>query len=133
MALSSSSAGPRGTGKTLTAEAIAEEARLPLYRVLAGELGSSPSAIETNLANVLGLAIEWLCVVLLDEADTFITQRRSHDRLASEIVTIFLRQLEYFRGIIFLTSNKPRSIDDAFLSRCRLHIPYPALGESSRR
>jgi SpoVK/Ycf46/Vps4 family AAA+-type ATPase len=125
--------GPPGTGKTLTAEAIAEETRLPLYRILAGDLGSSPNAIESKLTEVLDIALQWQCVVLLDEADTFINQRKSRDRVANEIVSIFLRQLEYFRGIIFLTTNLPHDIDDAFRSRCRLHIPYPALESSSRR
>ena len=125
--------GPPGTGKTLTAEAIAEDAKLPLYRILAGELGSHPSAIEAKLTEILDLALQWRCVVLLDEADTFINQRNSLDRTANEIVSIFLRQLEYFRGIIFLTSNLPHKIDEAFRSRCRLHIPYPTLEPSSRR
>lgn len=124
--------GPPGTGKTLTAEVVAEETRLPLYRVLAGELGSSPSAIESALTEILDLASYWHCIVLLDEVDTFISTRTSGDRTSSEIVSIFLRQMEYYRGIIFLTTNLPRNIDSAFRSRCRLHIQYQPLGLESR-
>lgn len=125
--------GPSGTGKTLTAEVIAEETRLPLYRVMAGQLGAEPRRIEIELAEALELATEWKCVVLLDEADTFIRRRKTSDRVTSEIVSIFLRRLEYFQGIIFLTTNMPHDIDDALRSRCRLHIPYRTLKAASRR
>lgn len=125
--------GPSGTGKTLTAEVMAEEIRLPLYRVMAGQLGSSPYAIEVRLEEVLDLALEWNAVVLIDEADTFIRSRSTSDRVTSEIVSIFLRRLEYFQGIIFLTTNMPHDIDDAFRSRCRLHILYRNLKSASRR
>lgn len=125
--------GPSGTGKTLTAEVIAEETKRPLYRVMAGQLGSEPQSIESELEEVLDLALEWSTVVLVDEADTFIRSRKSSDRVTSEIVSIFLRRLEYFPGLIFLTTNMPDDIDAAFRSRCRLHIPYRNLTAASRQ
>ncbi|KAL8797101.1 MAG: hypothetical protein Q9182_007241, partial [Xanthomendoza sp. 2 TL-2023] len=44
-----------------------------------------------------------------------------------------LQHLEYYQGIIFLTTNLLGSIDEAFLSRVNLHIRFPALSATSRR
>lgn len=43
------------------------------------------------------------------------------------------RHLEYYQGIIFLTTNLLGSIDEAFLSRTNLHIRFLALSAASRR
>ncbi|KAL9115406.1 MAG: hypothetical protein Q9227_000727 [Pyrenula ochraceoflavens] len=125
--------GPPGTGKTMIAEATAEEAKLPLYRIHAGELGSHPSTIEIRLREILELATDWRAIVLLDEADAFISVRERMDRTAGEIVSIFLRQLEYFKGMLCLTSNIPYEIDPALKSRCRLNIHFENLTAESRR
>lgn len=46
---------------------------------------------------------------------------------------MFLRRLEYFGGLMFLTTNRPRSLDPAFESRLDLIIPYPDLDTTARR
>lgn len=46
--------------------------------------------------------------------------------------TAVLHHLEYFRGIIFLTTNLLSNIDHAFLSRCQIHLRYPSLSIESR-
>lgn len=43
-----------------------------------------------------------------------------------------LRALEYYVGIIFLTTNLLEDIDHAFLSRIHMHLKYPDLSTSSR-
>ena len=45
---------------------------------------------------------------------------------------VFLRQLEYFKGVMFLTTNRASTLDAAFESRIHLTIDYPALDEKSR-
>ncbi len=45
---------------------------------------------------------------------------------------MFLKKLEYYRGILFLTSNRINSFDAAFESRIHLTIHYPALDAASR-
>lgn len=45
---------------------------------------------------------------------------------------VFLRALDYFRGILFLTTNRVGSFDEAFMSRIHLQIGYPALDDSAR-
>lgn len=45
---------------------------------------------------------------------------------------VFLRVLEYYDGILILTSNRVGTFDDAFKSRMQLAIHYPALGPYER-
>ena len=129
-------AGPPGTGKTLTAEAMAEHMRLPLYSVSTGELGlaSASGSIETELNKVLELSTRWNAVLLLDEADVFLEKRRDNaDIQRNSIVSVFLRRLEYYRGIMFLTTNRIGSFDEAFRSRIHVAISYPDLDQGARR
>ena len=51
--------GPSGVGKTLTAEGIAELLKRPLYMVSAGELGTHPRDLETELTKILDIAHTW--------------------------------------------------------------------------
>lgn len=126
-------AGPPGTGKTLTAEAVAEHMKRPLYSVSAGELGSSAHGMETELDRVLELCTRWNAVLLLDEADIFLERRTEHDVQRNTIVSVFLRKLEYYRGIMFLTTNRIHSFDEAFKSRIHIAIRYPDLDTEARR
>lgn len=61
--------GPPGVGKTLTAEAVAETMRVPLYMMSAGDLGTHPSGVEQALKDILQMTTKWKAVLLLDEAD----------------------------------------------------------------
>jgi ATP-dependent 26S proteasome regulatory subunit len=61
--------GGPGTGKTFTAESVAELAEKPLYRVTCGDIGTKPDDVESYLESALHLGKIWDCVVLLDEAD----------------------------------------------------------------
>ena len=88
--------GPPGTGKTLTAEAVADKAKLPLYHLHAEELGTEASSMGIRLSKALDRATEWNAVILLDEADVFLAKRSIDDLARNELVSIFLRQLEYY-------------------------------------
>ncbi|KAI1751998.1 P-loop containing nucleoside triphosphate hydrolase protein [Xylaria castorea] len=126
-------AGAPGIGKTLTAESVAEEMHAPLYSVTAGELGSEISEIEGSLGKIMDLAATWNAVLLLDEADVYLAERAEHDIERNKLVSIFLRTLEYYRGILFITTNRAGSIDAAFKSRIHLSLRYPALTKSSQK
>jgi ATPase family associated with various cellular activities (AAA) len=120
--------GPPGTGKTLTAEGIAELLKCPLYMVSAGELGTDPRVLERSLTDILDIAHAWGAVLLLDEADVFLEERSIHDIHRNALVSIFLRLLEYFQGILFLTTNRVETFDDAFQSRTTTHQSAPDKG-----
>ncbi|CAM1509859.1 Fc.00g001940.m01.CDS01 [Cosmosporella sp. VM-42] len=124
--------GGPGTGKTLTAESIAEEQERPLYRVTCGDIGTEPADVERYLGDVLEIGKTWGCVVLLDEADVFLEERSFTDQKRNAIISIFLRVLEYYDGILILTTNRVGSFDEAFKSRIQLALGYPTLDEEDR-
>ncbi|KAF3481902.1 uncharacterized protein GIQ15_04661 [Arthroderma uncinatum] len=124
--------GEPGVGKTLTAESVAEEMRQPLYLMSASELGETATEVEEALEQVLELTTKWNAILLLDECDMFLEARSTADIRRNRLVSIFLRQLEYYKGVMFLTSNRISDFDPAFESRIHLTIHYPALDIPSR-
>ncbi|KAL5000598.1 P-loop containing nucleoside triphosphate hydrolase protein [Aspergillus recurvatus] len=124
--------GGPGTGKTLTAESVAELTRKPLYRVTCGDIGTNAEEVERYLESVLLIGTIWGCVVLLDEADVFLEERRETDLQRNALVSVFLRVLEYYHGVLILTSNRIGTFDSAFKSRFQLAIHYPALDVKGR-
>ncbi len=115
--------GSPGLGKTLTAEVYSEVIKKPLYRVHSGQLGVAANNVETNLNAVLTRAARWGAVMLIDEADVFI-RKRGDDIDHNAVVAAFLRTLEYFDGLLFMTTNRQDDVDDAILSRCIAVIKY---------
>ncbi|KAF5689154.1 AAA family [Fusarium denticulatum] len=124
--------GPPGVGKTLTAEAIAETHRRPLYVVPVGQIGVDPVHVENILTNAFKIAGRWKAVLLLDEADVFVSQRSDNPQV-NALVSMFLRELERFDGILFLTTNRVQSFDTAVMSRIHLALEYQPLGIDARR
>lgn len=125
-------AGPAGVGKTLTAEVYSEIIQRPLYRVHSGQLGLNVGEMETALKNTLTRAQRWGAVMLIDEADVYI-KRRDDNIAANAVVGIFLRVLEYFNGLLFLTTNRVNDIDEAITSRCIALIKYHPPSFDDRR
>lgn len=124
--------GKSGTGKTLTAEAVAEVLHRIIYSVSIGELGTSPNELENRLRSILDLAQHWNAVLKLDEADIFMEARDTNNIERNAMVSIFLRQLEYFSGVMFLTTNRVRSFDQAFFSRISIPISFPDMTKEVR-
>lgn len=125
--------GPPGTGKTLTCEAVSDLLEKPLYVVSVAELGTTPVDLENNLKKILVMANNWKAVLLFDEADIFM-ERRSLDNIQrNAMVSIFLRLLEKNDGVIFLTTNRADTIDEAFRSRITVSFEYEKLNVEARR
>lgn len=114
--------GPTGTGKTFTPESIAEIAKKPLYSVAYGDIGTEPEAVEKYLESVFHLGKIWDCVVLLEEAEAFLEHRILQDLKRNALVSNFLRALEYYEGILILTTNRVGTFDEAFKSRIQLAL-----------
>ena len=125
-------AGPAGVGKTLTAEVYSEIIQRPLYRVHSGQLGLSVASMETTLKEILTRAQRWGAVMLIDEADVYI-KRREDDLTMNAVVGVFLRVLEYFNGLLFLTTNRVDDIDEAIISRCIAMIRFHPPSRDDRR
>ncbi|KAI9653506.1 MAG: hypothetical protein M1821_007014 [Bathelium mastoideum] len=113
--------GPPGVGKTLTAECVAEFTGRPLLALTGGDIGSDAETVERNLRKFLNLGQDWNAVVLLDEADVYLTSRDGVGIERNSIISVFLREIEYYRGILFLTTNRVGEFDEAILSR--IHFP----------
>ena len=123
--------GVPGVGKTSTAESVASYTGRPLFPITCGDIGQTASDVEMNLESVFHLARKWGCVLLLDEADVFLAKReRGGDGIErNALVSVFLRTLEYYSGILFLTTNRIGSFDEAFKSRIHISLYYAPLSD----
>ncbi len=127
------SKGLPGVGKTLTAEVYGELIERPLYAIHSGTLGTTAEGIEKSLRVIMQRAKRWNAILLLDEADVFVMKRGNSIQL-NAIVAEFLRTLEYFDGLMFMTTNRPDDIDDAIISRCLAIIEYlPPIPTDAKR
>jgi len=121
--------GPSGTGKTLTAEALAHELRKNLFIVRYSNLVDS-YVVETgkNIVKVFELAGENDAILFFDEADA-IASTRTNVFSATDIETnltrnVLLKELEKFEGIVIFATNLASNFDKAFERRINLHIIF---------
>lgn len=125
--------GPPGVGKTLTAETIALHTGRPLLVVSVAEIGTRASEAERKLNMTFDMATRWRAVLLVDEADVFLEERiKSDNPNRNALVSVLLRSLEYYEGIIILTTNRVQSIDIAVQSRMHLAIQYKNLHQDQQ-
>ena len=125
--------GPPGVGKTLTAETCADHLKRPLYIVSSADISLETGRIEHTLAEIQRLCHQWKAIILLDEADVFLEARDLHNLHRNAICACFLRFLEYTNNIIFLTTNRLRTLDDAIQSRVHLILKFNPLAEADRK
>ncbi|KAF2268870.1 P-loop containing nucleoside triphosphate hydrolase protein [Lojkania enalia] len=121
--------GPPGTGKTLMAEAIAAKTGTPLYTVDMSALLPNPAE---RLKTIMQLTTSWKAILLLDEADLYLQKRSAAKLDMIEQVSAFLSELEYFGGVIFLTTNDSNLIDRAVISRVHVHLQFSPLDATRR-
>ncbi|KAK7961975.1 ATPase [Apiospora aurea] len=125
--------GTPGVGKTATCESIAELANRPLLSLTSGDLSTNSLTVEKSLEYFLQLGERYGAMVLLDEADVYLEARRARDLARNGLVSIFLRALEYYRGVLFLTTNRVRAFDAAFTSRIHVALHYRSLTDADRQ
>jgi hypothetical protein len=99
----------------------------------AGDLGLDPRHVESKLQGILDMCTRWNAILLLDEADVFLEERSLHELERNKLVSIFLRVLEYYEGIMFLTTNRVQTFDQAFQSRIHISLDYKELDAPSRK
>ena len=125
--------GPPGAGKTLTAEAIAEEIHAPLYTLYPRDIGYYPSGapfkrtpeeIDLLMVTALDFVAKWKAVLLLDDVDAFVETRRYCDGQYKNLVPVYQRILEYYDSVLFLNTNLSGGIDNAFESRVHRSSQY---------
>lgn len=120
-------------GKTLTVECLAQELGRSLLTLTVADMGTDETRIEPILSDWLDLAQQWNAVVLIDEADMYLGKRQKKKELArNAMVATFLRAFEYYPGLIFITTNRPGDLDDAFISRFHLILKFKELNDQDR-
>jgi hypothetical protein len=124
--------GSPGVGKTCTAECVAELTNRPLISLTSGDLSVDSYNVERNLSYFLQLGQRYGALVLLDEADVYLERRGSRDIGRNGLVSVFLRALEYYRGVLFLTTNRVLTFDPAFTSRIHVALHYKPLNDQNR-
>ena len=107
--------------------------RVLTHKISAGELGVQPDVLEERLSRIFRLAHKWRAVLLLDEADVYLERRVTQDVLRNSLVSVFLRSLEHYKGIFFLTTNRVGDFDEAVCSRIHLFLKYHNLEEWAKR
>jgi len=104
--------------------ALAAEADRDLYCVdLSRVAGKYIGETEKNLDRVFAVAEATGAVLFFDEADALFGKRTpvkdSHDRYANQEVSYLLKRIEAYPGLVVLTTNNRRNLDEAFLRRLR--------------
>jgi SpoVK/Ycf46/Vps4 family AAA+-type ATPase len=131
-------AGPPGTGKTICAEAIAHEMGMKLLVVRYAEMESMwVGETPKNVAAIFRLAEEQEAVLLFDEADAIAARRsagamQGHQRESNTVVSVLLRELEAFNGIVIFATNLAANFDPAFERRIRTHVLFEMPGVAER-
>jgi len=138
LSISALFAGESGTGKTMAAEAIAQELGLSLYRIdLSAVVSKYIGETEKNLRRLFDAAEDGGAILFFDEADALFGKRSevkdSHDRYANIEVNYLLQRLESFRGLAILATNQKGALDGAFLRRLRFVVNFPFPGVAERK
>jgi SpoVK/Ycf46/Vps4 family AAA+-type ATPase len=99
-----------------------------------GELGTTPESLEERLQAIFDLCLPWQALILIDEAEMLLeTRQNSNDLIRNAMVCVMLRLLEYYPGILFLTTNSGlESLDPAIASRLTCTLRYEALDTKGR-
>jgi ATP-dependent 26S proteasome regulatory subunit len=129
--------GVSGTGKTLTAEIMANALGLGLYKVdLSCVVSKYIGETEKNLSRVFQDAQESNAILFFDEADALFGKRTevkdAHDRYANIEINYLLQRVEEYEGVIIMSSNMSNNIDPAFLRRMQASIDFPFPDENNR-
>ena len=128
--------GAPGTGKTALGEYIAQQMDKPLIIKQASDLVSKyVGETEQNMAAMFEEATQEKAVLLLDEADSFLLDRRGAQR-SYEVTEVneMLQQMERHNGVFICTTNLLDRIDQAALRRFTFKIKFmPLLAEQRER
>ncbi|KAF6835456.1 hypothetical protein CPLU01_04327 [Colletotrichum plurivorum] len=119
--------GPPGVGKTYTVESIAMRKGQPMISLTISDLRTQATSLEEELTRWFKMADRWRAILLIDECDIFLERRERKDIERNAVVSAFLRKIEYFGGLLFLTTNRVGHIDDAFMSRVHAVIGFDPL------
>ncbi len=122
--------GPAGTGKSITAEAIAKELGKKICKVNYSQLESKyVGETPKNIHNVFEKARENDAIIIFDEADSFLSKRLTNITQAADYGvnitrSVMLLELEQFDGVVIFTTNLIKNYDIAFKRRIFSSIAF---------
>lgn len=124
--------GPPGTGKTAFAHHLAERSNCDLLIKAASDLlGPYVGQTEAAIAAAFREAQRAKAILLIDEADTFLTDRRqARHQWETSMVNEMLRQMESGRARFIATTNRADVLDPATARRFTLNIGFKPLTAS---
>jgi SpoVK/Ycf46/Vps4 family AAA+-type ATPase len=122
--------GPPGTGKTMMAGILGKRLGFDVFRIDVAQVMSKwVGETEKNLSRLFAEAARTRAVLVFDEADALFSKRidvrAANDRYSNAQVNYLLQKMESFEGVIILTSNLERGIDEAFLRRIQFKVRFP--------
>ncbi|HET9345857.1 MAG TPA: ATP-binding protein, partial [Candidatus Limnocylindrales bacterium] len=131
-------AGDSGTGKTMSAEVLANDLDFDLYVIdLSTVVDKYIGETEKNLDRIFTEADRVNGVLLFDEADALFGKRSevkdARDRYANVEVAYLLQRMESFDGVAILTTNLRTNVDEAFTRRLDAIVDFPMPEEDDRR
>jgi len=123
-------AGESGTGKTFSAQVIAKELGLVMYRIdLSAVVSKYIGETEKNLSRIFTEAHSSNAILFFDEADALFGKRSevkdARDRYANIEVAYLLQQIEEYDGVAIMATNLRQNLDDAFTRRLDFMIDFP--------
>jgi hypothetical protein len=130
-------AGPPGTGKTMSAEVIAKDLGLDLYKIdLSNLVSKYIGETEKNLERIFTEAQSSNAILFFDEADAIFGKRSgvkdAHDRYANLEISYLLQRMESYDGVTILATNLRSNLDEAFLRRLQFAVDIPFPDEKHR-
>jgi transitional endoplasmic reticulum ATPase len=121
--------GPPGTGKTAYGRWLAEQLGIPLLIKRASDLMSMwVGGNEKNIARAFRQAEQDEALLLIDEVDSFLQDRRgAHRGWEVSMVNEMLTQMEFFSGVFIASTNLMTGLDQAALRRFDLKVKFDFL------
>ncbi|MEB3883438.1 AAA family ATPase [Lyngbya sp. CCY1209] len=123
--------GPSGTGKSITAEAIAHQLEMSIIKVNYGELESElVGGTSKNISKVFQESEKSRSLLFFDEADAVLSKRISNlsqaaDYGVNSAKSTLLTLMDKFNGVIVFATNLFENYDDAFLRRIIFNVEFP--------
>lgn len=129
--------GPPGTGKTMTAQVLAAETGLELFKIDASKLMDKYiGETEKKLGSLFDTAEKTNAILFFDEADAFFSRRTdvssANDRYSNAETSYLLQRLESYSGMTVLATNHSNYFDEAFRRRITYSINIPMPDEQTR-
>ncbi|MDF2726210.1 MAG: ATP-binding protein, partial [Paenibacillus sp.] len=123
-------AGPPGTGKTMSAQVVANELGMELYKIdLSQVISKYIGETEKNLHEIFNEAQKSGAILFFDETDALFGKRsevkEANDKYANIETAYLLQKMEEYEGISILATNLLNNIDEAFLRRLNYVIKFP--------